>query len=318
MFMSKSTGVPPHVKQLNLITNLLDLCQTTLLKVTDQATMVRQTIFDAMEERALENGQISRHQIITILDEFRNAIRDDVHEQVQSIRGQAGILAPPVHGGGGTTAVVHNQGNFFTYGSRFWDVPATFSFPAGVKRDVGWKLWLLGMPGYATMGENGVIEQSNIKPFRKFVPARLPTKIADAYKIHWKPLFSMMEAGIGKIPPNLTPEIVNDLYDRGTAYLQTRVSYVFTNEKLHHNDWVVATWAKYISRSIILKKGSDNDKRNLPAMKPSNRPRPIGLKRRSGEAMVDALQDQAQRQRRRGPHTIDAVINDNDDSNNSE
>ena len=289
VFMSKSTGVPPHVKQLNLITNLLELCHTTLLKVTDQATTVRQTIFDAMEERALENGQISRHQIITILDEFRNAIRADVHEQVETIRVQAGgMLAPPVNGGGGTAVVVHsNRGNFFTYGGRLWDVPASFTFPAGVKRDVGWKLWLLGMPGYATSGENGVIEQSTIKPFRKFVPARLPTKIADAYKIHWKPLFSMMEAGIGEIPPNLTPEIVNDLYDRGTENLQTRVSYIFANEKLHHNGWVVATWARYISRSVILKKGSDDDKRNLPSMKPSNRPRPIGLKRRSGEANGD-------------------------------
>jgi hypothetical protein len=82
----------------------------------------------------------------------------------------------------------------------------------------------------------------------------------------------------------------------------------------------VATWAKYISRSIIVKKGSDNDKGNLPAMKPSNRPRPIGLKRRSGAAMVDSSHGQEQRQRRRGPNTIDAVVNniDNDDANNGE
>ena len=317
--MPQSTGVPPHVMQLTLMMNLLELCQTTLLKVNDQATMVRQTIFEAMEERALENGVISRHQIITILDDFRNTIRDDVREQVETIRGYPGlVVARSPADGGRTTAVARDRGNLFTFGGRFWDVPASFSFPAGVKRDVGWKLWLQGMPGYATVDENGIVQMRKIKPFRKFLPARLPTKIADVYKIHWKPLFSMMEAGLGEIPPNLTPEIVNDLYDRGTEYLQTRVSYVFTNEKLHHNDWVVATWAKYISRSIILKKGSDNDKQNLPAMKPSNRPRPVGLRRRSGAAMVEQVQVAQQQGRRRGPHTIDTAVNlDNIDNDSN-
>ena len=57
--MAKATGVPPHVMQMNLMTSLLQLCQTTLLRVNEQAEVVRQTIFDAMEQRVLENGQIS-------------------------------------------------------------------------------------------------------------------------------------------------------------------------------------------------------------------------------------------------------------------
>jgi hypothetical protein len=88
--MSKPTGVPPHVMQLNLTTSLHELCQSTLLQVNEQSTLVRQTLFDAMEERAVENGQISRHQIITLLDDFCNGIRDDVCEQLNVIRqGQA-------------------------------------------------------------------------------------------------------------------------------------------------------------------------------------------------------------------------------------
>jgi hypothetical protein len=319
--MLNATGVPPHVKQLTLMKNLLDLCQTTLEKVTEHATVVRQTIFDAMEERAIENGQISRHQIISILDEFRSSIKDDAREQLEAIRqSQTGML--PLFngggaGGGGAGIVVHggNRGTLFSFGGRFWDVPATFAFPAGVKRDVGWKLWLQGMPGFTAEGENGIIERRNIKPFRKFLPARLPKKIADVYKIHWRPVFAMMEAGIGDIPQNLTPDIVNELYERGTDYLKTRVSYVFSNDKLHHDDWVVATWAKYLSRSIILKKGTDDDIRNLPAMKLSNRPRPIGLKRRNGAAMAVAeiAGPQQRRRRRRGPHTAD-LLDESDDS----
>ncbi|KAI2492163.1 hypothetical protein MHU86_22390 [Fragilaria crotonensis] len=274
-----------------------------------------------MEERAIENGQISRHQIITILDDFRNGIRDDVREQINAIQqGQARLQEPALHdrtaADGRDVIVRGNRGTLFSYRGRFWDVPATFAFPVGVKRDVGWKLWLQGMPSFAAEGENGVIEQHSIKAFRKFIPARLPKRISNVYKLHWRPVFAMMEEGVGQIPENLKPEIVDNLYERGTEYLQTRVSYIFVNNRLHHNDWVVATWAKYLSRSVILQKGSDADRSNLPAMKLSNRPRPAGLKRRNGAAMaeqIDVAGDQQQR-RRRGPHDTINVMSDNDSS----
>lgn len=132
----------------------------------------------------------------------------------------------------------------------------------------------------------------------------------------------MMEKGVGEIPELLTTEIVNNLYDLGTEYVKTRVSYVFQNDKLRHNDWVIATWAKYMSRSVIMKKGTDNDKRHLPAATYLNRPRAPGLKRRRGtDADVTRLgqHQPPERQRRRGPHTATEqepaqVAHTNDDS----
>ncbi|KAI2513449.1 hypothetical protein MHU86_923 [Fragilaria crotonensis] len=134
-----------------------------------------------MEERAIENGQISQHQIITILDDFRDGIRDNVCQQINTIQqGQARLL--PTHDGAAANgqdivALLGNRGTLFSYNhGRFWDVPATFAFPHGVKQDVGWKLWLEGMPGFATEGENGVIEQRNVKPFQKFRTCLLTQK----------------------------------------------------------------------------------------------------------------------------------------------
>ena len=94
---------------------------------------------------------------------------------------------------------------------------------------------------------------------------------------------------------------------------------MFTNNRLHHNTWVVATWAKYLSRSVILQKGNAADKSNLPAMKLSNRSRPVGLKRRNGAAMAEQIpvvQGGRQRQRRRGPH--DATVSNAYESSSSE
>jgi hypothetical protein len=42
--MTKATGVPPHVMQLNLMTSLLELCQTTLLRISKQTEVERNYI----------------------------------------------------------------------------------------------------------------------------------------------------------------------------------------------------------------------------------------------------------------------------------
>jgi hypothetical protein len=162
-----------------------------------------------------------------------------------------------------------------------------------------------GMQVHTTVGENGDLMQNKIKAFCNFLPAPLPRKLAEDYKLHWRPLYSMMEKGFGNIPKVLTPAIVNNFYDLGTEYLRTRVNYVFTNKKLHHNAWVIATWAKHLSRSMIMKKGTDDDKRHLPATTYLNQPRAAGLKcHRGANAVANRQEPPAEWQRRRGPHTV--------------
>jgi hypothetical protein len=273
-----------------------------------------------MELRAIENGQITRHQIVEIFDKFRNGIRDDVRAQIALIQAVPGVNPPG--GAAGSTATIgnHGQGTLYTYAGRFWDVPQNFAFPTSVKRDVGWRLWLQGMPSYTTVDENGAVIQNKVKQFRNFLPARLPKKLAEIFKLHWRPVYLMMEKGMGEIPEVLTPEIVNNLYDLGTEYLKTRVRYVFTNDKLHHNEWVIATWAKYLTRSMIEKKGTDEDKAHLPVATYLNRPRAVGLKRRRGANVAAIRREEPERQRRRGPHTAIAEVPaiDDDSSTTSE
>ena len=77
---------------------------------------------------------------------------------------------------------------YLLYSGRFWDAPQSILFPVGIKRDVGWKLWLAWMPAYRTEGKNGAVINNAIKPFRKFIPTRLPKKIANFYKFYWQHL----------------------------------------------------------------------------------------------------------------------------------
>lgn len=84
--MGKATGIPPHVSQLNLMCSLLELCQSTLVKVNEQTEIIRLSIFEALENRALENGQVTRASIQDILEQFRANISEDVGRQIEMLR----------------------------------------------------------------------------------------------------------------------------------------------------------------------------------------------------------------------------------------
>ena len=243
-----------------------------------------------MEERALESGQITRTQIIDILDEFKNGISNDVRKQLELLQGQGAVVRQPETIGEPTG----QQGpQLFMYQGRFWDVPQDFEFPNLTTRAAGWKLWILGMPGYCSVRENGDKIYTPIKPFRNFLPVRLPKKIATTYKLHWRPLFKLMEEGIGDIPQTPTDEFADTMYNMTTEHLKTRVSYIFQDTKLHHSTWTIATWSKHLTRSMIKKKGTETDKRSLPEETRFNRGHIPGKKRQRG------IQERTRRSRRK-------------------
>jgi hypothetical protein len=97
----------------------------------------------------VENGQISRTQIVGILDEFKDGINDNVNQQMIMLQRRQGAEASlnPEPYGNGIGQVPHQGARLFNYQSRFWDVPHGFAFPVGLKRDTGWKSWMLDMPG---------------------------------------------------------------------------------------------------------------------------------------------------------------------------
>ena len=80
-----------------------------------------------------------------------------------------------------------------------------------------------------------------------------------------------MEEGLDNIPQNPSADAIEELYLQGTNYLKTRVGFVFENPKLHPRNWTIATWAKNVKRSVILTKGTSQDKANLPEESRFNR-----------------------------------------------
>ena len=74
-------------------------------------------------------------------------------------------------------------------------------------------------------------------------------KNADIYKLNWQPVYVVIEAGIGdKIPEHFSYNIYGQqfVWTRNGAPAEEGELY-FQNEKLHHHDWDIATWVRYLN-----------------------------------------------------------------------
>ncbi len=158
---------------------------------------------------------------------------------------------------------------FYTYGGKLgWQVPQNFEFPARCKLDIGWKLWLQGLPGNQIVGLDGEVQAAPVRPFRKLNPKLLPKHLKSTYQLHWKPIFEMMERTndlfIMQNPEQITAQFLEDSFAKAKEYLKTRVQYVFNKRRANPDMWEVSTWSKHVKKSSILCHGTEQDKAFFP------------------------------------------------------
>ena len=91
------------------------------------------------------------------------------------------------------------------------------------------------------------------------------------------PVFQLMEKAPGFVPSKLyTQEELDEYFNQGIVYINTRVSYIF--EDLKWKDYTVSTFCKKLKASAIRKNGSDSDKANICETS-RNRARPAHRRR---------------------------------------
>ena len=76
--MTKATGVPPHVEKSIENCSLLQLSSMVLEKVNNQQETIGTTIFEALEQHAINNGNITHQHLRKIFESFKSDIKQDV------------------------------------------------------------------------------------------------------------------------------------------------------------------------------------------------------------------------------------------------
>jgi hypothetical protein len=304
--MKVATGIPPHVSNAILIKRVLDTCIETLKEVNKITDNVRESVKQAFEETAFENGQLTAGRMNTILAEFEERINGqfvdlnlkvgEVRQALPHGRNDTDNFELPhqeeqPHDGNLPFAGEEEQNetpvNYRTYahGGRFWHVPGRFKLPLKVRLRDGWRLWMKGMPGFETLNEDMIAQAAPIRPFRLFSNALLPPDMKNIFNLHWRPIFSLMEQTPGLEvpvdPSTIDAATLDATFGMAIEYLKTRVQYVFQNPKANPLEWTTSTWCKNISRSAIEKKGTDEDRAKLPPATHRNAPRTQNKRKRT-------------------------------------
>jgi len=117
--------------------------------------------------------------------------------------------------------------------------------------------------------EDGRAKNAPIRPFRKLEPKFLPNnKTKTVYLLHWRPIFELLEKTpdltIIEDPTSIDADYLQDSFEKAKRYLQTRVEYVFLKPRAKPLTWEVSTWSKHVSKSFIMRHGTENDKAHFP------------------------------------------------------
>jgi hypothetical protein len=127
-----------------------------------------------------------------------------------------------------------------------------------MKLDTGWKIWCHEIPCYQiTADKTGQL--APIRPFRHFKNDMLPKDIRQSFNLYWRHIFEVMEAC-----PGLNHLADEDSFERGIAFLKSRVKYVFNKRRAKPMQWELITWSTHVQRSSIEKNGTESDKAALP------------------------------------------------------
>ena len=281
-----ATGIPPHTQSAMMCRDILETSRETLLEVKNISLSIKEAVGAAMEEKAEQNGHITGEKLKEVLgDQYKNLsqlVDNKISDLIDTLAGGGGATTGGGngHGGGGgtfdfadgeedevesttTDAAGQIRHRLYSFGGRLYQVPELFEFPADLKLDTGWKLWMGGQPGYHTKNKNGLTQLAPIRPYRLLDCKLLPPKLASAFRLKFLPIYTLMSGAPGlEFKTNteaLDASYINESYKMAKEHLKTRVSYIFANSKWQPDNWLIGTWSMRVQRSSITKDGTKED-----------------------------------------------------------
>jgi hypothetical protein len=275
----RPTGIPPHVRQAQILQDILNTTTATLERLIEQTDEIKRVIREAIIENDIQSGRITLPVLLEKLEEHQQNLTTMLDNKLKSHLGpwqrQSSVQQGNSSSNNGVPGV-------FNYEGREWDVPQHWLPPRQVKRRVGWDFWLLGQPNFCMQDASGV-QYCPIKPFRLFKPTRLPLGVAGKWKTEWKPIFDLME-GYSTFQLDLeslmsldvdfnTSSILNQSFDSGTDHVKSRAQYIWNFESRRIDTWTIGQWSKMVKYSNIARNGTEGDKRQLSPMRFRNYPR---------------------------------------------
>jgi hypothetical protein len=265
----KATGVPPHVKQLELLRGLTEHAMSSLRVVSSLVPHIQSGITDAIENAAIRGGHVTPKLLQTLLSQVTEKI-DGLDKKFQGYLLEGVPQRQERAQATGATALFDSSSSpdqwRYCYGGRFYCVPKGFELPTKLKLRAAFGLWINGDPSRKSYQKPpGRIEEvltvTPIKPYRLIQSGMLPKDVSSKFRVSWMPILKMMTSGGNNLPASATGQALDELYKQGLERIRHFAEYVFLEGGFANR--AVSTWSRMITPSAIAKHGTDADKARL-------------------------------------------------------
>jgi hypothetical protein len=282
--LSNATGLPPHticLKKLNDLTILVqqDIEQRRKEREEDLARWaslkedIKTCVVEAIEARAVENGQLTadglnrilQRQEESLINRLNSTIRSELSEFARSNgvpqrQNQQQQQTQRIHDDNPT-----GRYTYYLYRGKAFVVPETYDLPEGTSLKTAFVYWIKGTT-FPVVTTEGLLDKI-IRPFSLWTVKNTPPDIWKKFKTGWKKILTFMTDGIEGLirdienqAANFTEERISSLYDQGLQYVKSKVRYI---QDVDTSKWTVTTFSQKIQSSSINRLGTSEDKSEL-------------------------------------------------------
>ena len=288
----KASGVPPHVNIMRAMAVQVQQLEDTREELRALTEEVRDFakhavgelvagVVNAVELDCANRGVVTISALQKVIADRDQALMGRFEELLTAMPNSMPVLVVVTSQAQGSLPAhfrtfMHTADQRHSDNPQLWIVPENFCFPDAAKTtlDSAFSLWFGGDPS------NG------ISPFRKFKPDSFGLKALSLQKkgislsltystyyagivrnqealTEWRRIMLPMEAVvIARLTGAQTAAELNEAYDIALVALkQNFVGYAF--KKPRHTQLGIGTWAKYMKPSMIMAKGTPDDRKSL-------------------------------------------------------
>jgi len=281
--LSVSTGLPPHtvcIKKLHDITTLIqaDLTQRQRDREEDLAQWaifkedLQKGFVDAIEARAVENGQLTADGLNRILQRQEESLITRFNSTVRSELSQFlninGVSVRPNQQQPELPRVQEDATTrypYYLFRGKAFVVPETYDLPEGTLLKEAFCYWTKGT-SFPVMTAQGLHDE-RIRPFALWTAKKTPPEIWKKFKTGWRKILTLMTLGLEGLMLEIenqasafTDERISTLFDEGLRYVKSKIRYIINNDT---SKWTVTTFSKKIQSSSINHHGTSEDKTEL-------------------------------------------------------
>jgi len=145
----------------------------------------------------------------------------------------------------------------YFYDGHYFGVPQGYQFPKANLKE-GLRYWL-----------NDQVVSGNarevVNPFMKMSVNMFPEPLRRPFRTNWMPIFKFLDPVLKELPVRrvgvrLSEEEIQNVFNKCVEFLKERVSYLWKRRgSSNPTEFTLGTWSNRISRSWVMRNGSESD-----------------------------------------------------------